>query len=295
MPDWACDGGLITAQRLAAALRTALASLWQQGFAHAGNLAYLALLTVLPVIALVVSAAGAIGRTGVGARFVATVLAAVPPDVANLLEAPARQIIERPASGSLVTLGILLVLWTITSYAEAVRDVIHRAHGVEKRLPVWRYRLLSLLVVLGGVLLMLAALSGQLLLTGIETFMRALLPMGADRVAALGFNRLLPTALLFIGLALAFFGLTPRHLRRLPWLWPGALLTTLLWIGATMAMPAALALVQGNSIAYGSLSGVIVTLLFFWVLGLGLVFGAHFNAALAKASQSRLRNKPDQQ
>jgi membrane protein len=285
---------LTTAPKLAAAFRAALVALWQQGFAHAGNLAYLALLTVLPVIVLVASAAGAIGRTGMGARFVAAVLAAVPPDVADLLEAPAREIIERPASGSLVTFGILLVLWTVTSYAEAVRDVIRRAHGVEKRLPVWRYRLLSLLVVLGGVLLMLAALAGQLLLTGVETFMRALLPMGADRVAALGLNRLLPAALLFIGLALAFFGLTPKHLRSLSWLWPGALLTTILWISATMAMPAILGLVQGNSIAYGSLSGVIVTLLFFWVLGLGLVFGAHFNAALAKASQSRLKNKSDQ-
>lgn len=285
---------MITVPRLAAAFRAALGALWQQGFAHAGNLAYLALLTVLPVIVLVVSAAGAIGRTGMGARFVATVLAAVPPDVANLLEAPAQEIIERPASGSLVTFGILLVLWTVTSYAEAVRDVIHRAHGVEKRLPVWRYRLLSLLIVLGGVLLMLAALAGQMLLTGVETFMRVLLPMGADKVAALGFNRLLPAGLLFVGLALAFFGLTPRHFKRLAWLWPGALLTTMLWISATMAMPAVLTLVQGNSIAYGSLSGVIVTLLYFWVLGLGLVMGVHFNAALAKASQSRLKSKPDQ-
>lgn len=282
-------------RRLFGALGAAVASLWREGFSHAGNLAYLSLLAVLPFFVLVASAAGAIGRTGMGARFVATVLTAVPPDVAGLLREPAREVIERPASGGLVTIGILLVMWTVSSYAEAVRDVIRRAHGIRPRLPIWRYRLLSLLVVMGGVLLMLAALAGQLLLTGIETFMRELLPSGADLVAGLGFNRLLPTATLFIGVGLAFAGLTPRHLRRLRWLWPGALATTLFWIGATMMMPAVLAQVQGNSIAYGSLSGVIVTLLFFWVLGLGLVFGAHLNAALAKASETRLKDEPEQQ
>lgn len=283
------------ARRLAKALVEALSSLWRDGFSYAGNLAYLSLLTLLPFFVLVASAAGALGRTGFGARFVNNVLAAVPPDVSELLEGPAREVIERPASGGLVTLGILLVLWTVTSYAEAVRDVIRRAHGAPARMPVWRYRLSSLAVVLSGVLLMLGALAGQVMLTGVETFMRVLIPGRADMLSALGFNRLLPAALLFAGLALAFFSLTPAQFRRAAWLWPGALLTTILWISATMAMPAVLAQVGGNSIAYGSLSGVIVTLLFFWILGLGLVFGAHFNAALAKASETRLKDVPEQQ
>lgn len=293
MRGWAFDLGLTRLAHLLAVVRAAFASLWREGFSHAGNLAYLSLLALLPFFVLVASAAGALGRTGMGARLVRTVLAAVPPDVARLLEGPAREVIERPASGGLVTLGILLVLWTVTTYAEAVRDVIRRAHGAEKRLPVWRYRLLSLLVVLGGVLLMIVALAGQVLLTGAETFMRALLPSGTEMVASLGFNRLLPAAALFLGLALAFAGLTPRHVRRARWIWPGALVTTLLWIGATRAMPAVLGLLAGTSIAYGSLSSVIVTLLFFWVLGLCLVFGAHFNAALAKAGKTRLKGGGD--
>jgi membrane protein len=277
--------------RLLTVLRAALASLWREGFSHAGNLAYLSLLALLPFFVLVASAAGALGRTGIGSRLVQTVLEAVPPDVAALLRAPAREVIERPASGGLVTLGILLVLWTVTTYAEAVRDIIRRAHGAEKRMPVWRYRLRSLAVVVAGVLLMIVSLAGQFILTGAETFMRELMPSGADMVAGLGFNRLLPVAALFLGLALAFAGLTPKHLRKLGWIWPGALVTTLLWIGATRAMPLALGMVSSNSIAYGSLSGVIVTLLFFWVLGLCLAFGAHFNAALANAGKTRLKDE----
>ncbi len=260
----------------------AFASVWREGFSHAGNLAYLSLLALLPFFVLVAHAAGVIGRTGMGSRFVATVLGALPPDVSALLEAPAREVIERPASGGLLTLGLLLLLWTVSSYAEAVRDIIRRAHDVPVTQSIWRYRLLSLAVVLGGVLLMLVSLAAQVLLTTAETVILQFVPAGRDMVTEFGLNRLLPALILFIGVALAFFGLTPRRVRHLPWLWPGALVTTVLWIGTTMAMPALLAQFRDASIAYGSLGGVIVTLLFFWVLGLCLVFGAHFNAALAK-------------
>jgi membrane protein len=34
-------------------------------------------------------------------------------------------------------------------------------------------------------------------------------------------------------------------------------------------------------LTYGSLAGAMVTLLFFWLVGLGLVIGAELNAALA--------------
>jgi len=63
--------------------------------------------------------------------------------------------------------------------------------------------------------------------------------------------------------------------------WPGALVTTLWWNGALALLPPALSLFGGYALTYGSLAGVIVALLFFWIVGFGLVIGAHLNAALA--------------
>ena len=62
------------------------------------------------------------------------------------------------------------------------------------------------------------------------------------------------------------------------------------WIGTTMAMPGVLGQFGSYSFTYGSLAGVIVALLFFYIIGLGLVGGAHLNAALARDRQRRLRN-----
>lgn len=275
--------------RIIRALTAALVSVFGSGFTHAGNLAYLSLLTLLPFFILVAAAAGAIGRTGMGGNFVGNVLAALPPDVATLLEGPAREVIEKPASGGLLTLGVVLVLWTVSSYAETIRDIIRSAHGLAPSRSMLRYRLLSMGFVLAGVALMLFSLAAQLMLTAAEAFMLEYMPAGPELVSRIGLNRLLPPGVLFIGVALAFFGLTPGVVRRLPWLWPGALATSLLWISVTMVMPSLLARFSSTSVTYGSLGGVIITLLYFWVLGLCLVFGVHFNAALAKAGQSRLK------
>jgi membrane protein len=56
-----------------------------------------------------------------------------------------------------------------------------------------------------------------------------------------------------------------------------------------MGMPWMLGQFSNYTLTYGSLAGVIVALLFFYIVGLGLVIGAHLNAALAKSRQRRLK------
>jgi membrane protein len=272
------------------ALPAAVRGVWKDGAHHAGNLAYLSLLCLFPFFVLVVVVAGALGRTEDGMRVIIKVLAVLPPSVASLLNGPVSEVVAQRASGKLLTLGILVILWTVSGYAEAVRDIILRAHGDQRRMSLWRTRALSLAVVFGGVLLMLVALTAQLLLTGTEALLTAWLPPGGPfSVGVFNVNRLLPVLSLFGGLCVALWGLTAPKRRRWSWIWPGALLIAAGWTGVTMLMPVTLRLFGSSSLTYGSLAGVIVTLIYFWLLGLWLIFGVHFNAALAKRGQSRVK------
>jgi membrane protein len=54
-----------------------------------------------------------------------------------------------------------------------------------------------------------------------------------------------------------------------------------------MLLPLVLSNFANYSVTYGSLAGVIVALLFFYIIGLGLVVGAHLNAALALTPRER--------
>ena len=272
-----------------AALKAALLSVWHHGPAQAGNLAYLSLLGLFPFFVLVVMVAGVFGRTEDGMRAIVEVMAVLPPSVAALLNGPVSEVVAERASGGLITFGVLVIFWTVTSYADAVREIIRDAHGDRPRPAVWRHRARSLLVVLAAVLMMLVALAVQLLLGSLEAAMRALVPVSVLPDIGLGLKIILPAGSLYLGLCVALYGLTMPGRRHWSSTWPGALVIALGWILVTMAMPPVLVQFGRWSLAYGSLTGVIVTLIYFWLLGLWLIFGVHFNAALAKAVQSRLK------
>src|SRR3546814_2844197 len=86
---------------------------------------------------------------------------------------------------------------------------------------------------------------------------------------------------LFLAIYMLFYSLTPSKYRRLKKCpkWPGALFTTLWWIGVTLALPPLLASLLSYDATYGSLAGVMVALFFFYLVGLDMVMGADINAA----------------
>ena len=295
---WACDRRvsvwrrlLLRNHRVLIVTRDTIVGVWADGFTHAGNLAYLSLLTLFPFFIVLATVAGSLGRTDDGMRAIATFLRALPPDVAGLVAKPITDVIGVRASGGLLTFGIIVTLWTVSGFIETIRAIIHDAYQAGQTVPVWRKRVGSILLVFAAVLLMLLAFAAQVVLTGAEAFVTRLMPFSADAaLSQLAVGRLLPAAALFGALYLIFFALTPRRFRLLGCpLWPGALLTTAVWVGTTMGMPRVLAQFSNYSLTYGSLAGVIVTLLFFYIVGLGVVAGAQLNAALAKQRQRRLR------
>ena len=91
-----------------------------------------------------------------------------------------------------------------------------------------------------------------------------------------------------------FVSLTPERYRgrRYP-KWPGALFNTIWWYVALTLLPRALGWFGGYALTYGGLAGVIVALLFFWLIGFGIVLGAQLNAALANPPQPRLKGSMD--
>lgn len=254
---------------------------WRDGFVHAGNLAYLSLLTLFPFFIVVAATAGALGRTEDGMRAVAAFMRTVPTEVATLLAKPIAEV-TTTASGRLLTLGIVVTLWTVSGMIETIREIIRRAYQSEARLPVWRYRLGAVALIFGAVLLMMVAFAAQVVLTGLRSVIYAVLPFASEAIRLLDIGALAVPVGLFVSLYVIFKVLTPHRFRAsgCP-VWPGALFTTAVWVASTHLLPRVLGLFGGYSLTYGSLAGVIVTLTFFYLIGIGLVIGAQLNAALA--------------
>lgn len=264
-------------------VRRVVVGTYTDGFIHAGNLAYLALIALFPFFILLAAALSLVGGSVGGERAVEAVFSTMPPTVAKALSGPIREVMSA-RTGIFLWLGALVALWTVGSLIETVRDILRRAYGTHFSKGFFHYRLLSIGIITGAVVLMLLSFSMQVLIVGVEQLVTRVLPEQYQARGLVFISRAVSGFGLFVAIYLLFYSLTPskyRRLKRCP-KWPGALFTTLWWIGVTLALPPLLASLLSYDATYGSLAGVMVALFFFYLVGLGMVMGAELNAALVE-------------
>lgn len=295
------EPGLWLAKAVQVIRRVAIGTFYD-GFIHAGNLAYMSLLSLFPFFITLTAILSLFGHSEQGGAALEGFLRTVPPSVAGTLEQPVRDVLAA-RNGWLLWLGGLFGLWTAGSLIETVRDILRRAYGTRPGHAFWTYRLGSIGMIIAAVLLLMLSFSAQIVITGMQQAIAYLAPQLAHWLDSLALSRLVPAIGLFVALYLLFLSLTPRQYlpRRYP-KWPGALLTTIWWVAVTAVLPLVLRNLIAYDLTYGSLAGVMIVLFFFYLVGLGMVIGAELNAALAETpeehdsiGQTDDRNRREQQ
>lgn len=268
-------------------LRRVWTGTWQDGFIHAGNLAYMAIIALFPFFITVAAGFTLFGEADQQQASLHGFLTALPPVVVKVIE-PVAQSVMTARTGWLLWIGGIVGIWTVSSLIETIRDILHRAYGTPATLAFWRYRLLSTGMIVGAVVLLLLSLFAQVAITAAEEVISAWFPRLDTLAVQLAVSRLVPAAGLYLSLFVIFISLTPKAYRGAGYpKWPGALLVTLWWVAVSVLLPDALRLFFTYDLTYGSLAGVMIALFFFWLVGLGMVIGAELNAALAETPEEQ--------
>ncbi len=278
-------------------VKCALLGVYRDGFIHAGNLAFLSLLALFPFAIVAAAITKLLGETDWGLAIVQNVLRAMPRNVGEAV-LPAIESVLAARTGPLLWLGAIVGLWTVGSLIETVRDIMHRAYGTQPTRSFLRYRLSSVFIIVGAVALAMFGFALGVMLTAATAMVERFLPLHDGWVTVLSVGRFVPALALWGALYALFRLLTPSGYRapRYP-KWPGALFTAVWWLTVTALLPRVLGLAGGYDLTYGSLAGATITLLFFWTVGLGMVFGIELNAALADKplegyDAAKLRGEP---
>jgi membrane protein len=260
---------------------------YHDGFIHAGNLAYMAILALFPFFVTVGAGFSLIGEQAQRAASVHAILMGLPPVVARALEPVARDVIVA-RSGWLLWAGGAVGLWTVGSLVETIRDILRRAYGTRQMHAFWRYRLASTGVIVVAVVAMLFALLAQVAIGAAQQVIDAWFPRAYGWIETLTTSRIVPALVIYLSLYLLFLTLTPAAYRGRAYpKWPGALLVTTWWMVVSTALPQVLQRFFTYDLTYGSLAGVMIALFFFWLVGLGMVVGAELNAALTESPEER--------
>lgn len=258
------------------------------GLELAGHLAFTALISLFPFLIFLAALTGHLIDSSVEQKFIDFLFRFTPPDVAQILAPVIRDVLSAQTSG-LLTVSIIGTLWAASSAVEALRLTLNRAYGVPERRPLWWRLVQSLLFVLIGgatiLILSISIIAGPLIWHGLAF----LFPVLDDRPWIWTVAR--------YGLAIVVLPATLMSLHR--WLpdleqrWrdmlPGVLTTTTLWLIMGGLFSIYLGSVPDLSLAYGSLGGVILTLLFLYASGIAFIFGAELNDELRRAREHRSR------
>jgi membrane protein len=241
-----------------------------------------ALLVVLGVFSLVASPAD-VGRLIDRANGV------IPPEAAKLLTDSLTRTTESRGSGILMTVvGIVLAVWTTTSAATTLMQGITTAFGKKDERGFARKRLLALVIVI--CLVAAAALVGALLVFG-PYLERGLGDMTGQPglTAWLWWTAQWP--ILVLGLLAAFSVLLylGPDVEQRSWklITPGAGTALVIWLLASAAFSLYASRFGSYDKTWGSLSAVVVMLIWLWLTSVALLFGAEVNAASRRLSDER--------
>ncbi|MDD9331160.1 MAG: YihY/virulence factor BrkB family protein [Wolbachia sp.] len=251
--------------------RALIDTIYNDGIEHAGYLSFLILLSIFPflivLMALASTLANLLDQYSIGWLFI---IDNMPQDILASLMPRIREIISGPPQ-SLLTLAIVGAVWTASSTIEGFRTILNKAYKVPVSPPyIWR-RVLSILQFL--------VITFVITITIICS---TLVPMLIDlSYHGLSYTKcLLVEFVLFIVVSWLYFML-PNIKQNVADVFPGSCLAVILWtISAAVFKQYLKTSFNQLNLIYGSLGGVVVSLLFFYMLSLIFIYGAKFNFQL---------------
>ncbi|MGH6916863.1 MAG: YihY/virulence factor BrkB family protein [Geminicoccaceae bacterium] len=258
------------------------------GTVLAGYIAFSSLFALFPFLIFLTTLAGEFGQQEAARRFVDLTLEGLPREVVDAIRPAIDQVVNVRRTG-LMTVSIVAALWTASSGIEALRTGLNLAYGIEESRAIWRLRLQSfaftIVLSISILVLMIVVVAGPF----IWNFLEGLLDVPAFwSWLYTGVRYLLALCLLYAVIALLYQWLPNRRLRGHEIL-PGAAVTVVLWLITASLFSLYLQNLGSFSVTYGSLGGIVVTLMFFYLSAAIFIFGAEINGAWRRDVAARLR------
>jgi membrane protein len=185
----------------------------------------------------------------------------------------------------LMSVGLIGALWSSSAAMGAVVNAMNRAYDIQDPRPWWRVRGIALLLTVGLSLFILVSLS--LVLAGPEFAALLARWFGFSQVFVWTWT-ILQWPLVFILVALGIgliYRFAPYLERHRAWVTPGSITATALWLLGSIGFRMYITRFNAYQTTYGTLGGVIVLLLWFYVSGFAIIVGAELDSEIAATKE----------
>ena len=249
---------------------------------RAAALTYYGIQALFPGLLVLVSLLGLLGQRATQ-PLISNLAATAPGDVRHiLLNAVIRLQDSHGAAGAVAIIGILIGVWSASSYVAAFIRAANAIYGIPEGRPAWR--LMPIRFGLTLVLVVLLAASALIVVVTGSVARHIGQVIGASSAAVLTWEiAKWPVLLIIFSFMLTvLYWASPDAKRRFRWLSPGALVAIVIWLAASGLFALYVANFGHYNKVYGSIAGVIIFLIWMWLSNVAILLGAEFNAILER-------------
>ena len=250
----------------------------------AATLTYYGVLALFPALTALVSIVGLLTDPQ---QLTDALTAVVPAQAADTLNPVIQQIAGSSGAASLgLIIGIAAAIWSASGYVGAFTRAANVVYETPEGRKIWKLKPLQLLVTLVGILFA-ALILAMLVLSGpVVDAIGESIGLGSTVLTIWTWAKW-PVILVLLALMIAvLYYSTPNvKLRGFKWVSAGAAVAILVAVVAS----AAFAFYVGNfgsyNKTYGALAGVVIFLIWFWLINLALLFGIELDAEVERTKE----------
>ncbi|WP_088007873.1 YihY/virulence factor BrkB family protein [Indiicoccus explosivorum] len=224
-------------------------------------------------------------------QFIETTL---PPEIASTFTDNVVNLVTTPRGG-LLTIGLIGTLWAASNAVNAFIMAVNQAYGVDDDRSFIKKAILRIVLTLGIIIAVAVALALPIFGGVIIDMITQAVGLGSGSQTLLQVLRWVISIAVMILVLAAMYHFAPDEHFKFTDVLVGAAIATVLWQVVSLAFSFYVSNFGNYSATYGSLGGVIILLLWFFITGLILVLGAEINAInhkQKKIERQNIKNQP---
>jgi len=219
-------------------------------------------------------------ETSSGIAIIKSAIDLLPDYALSFVQPQIDAIFARP-SINMISFAFLGTIWTTSSSVEGMRTIFNKIYHVKMPHFFLITRLIGILQFMALVLLAVIIVATIIILPQIVHKLESILHISLPNMDYPVLNTILVLIILSYTVSVVYYTLTNKKMMFIEVI-PGAILTVLLWYLSIYLMTYYLQNLSDFNIVYGSVTGVIITLVFFYIVNIVLIYGAAFNYTLKK-------------
>lgn len=254
----------------------------------AAALTYYGLLSLFPALIAMVSLLGLFGDPESTTETMTEIIASLGPDsAAETFSAPIESIASgQGTAGVAFVFGLALALWAASGYVGAFIRASNVVYETREGRAFWKLRPLQIGVTLVMILIM-ALLAVGLVMTGpVVRAVAGPVGLGDTAVTIWDIGKWpVMVALFALAVTVLYYSSPNARLRGFGWAAPGSVVAVVVWALASAGFAFYVANFGSYDETYGTLGGLVVLLIWFWLTNAAILLGHQLNAERERSAQ----------